>query len=134
MYARQLGQRLGVRVTVVDDFSISWRRHAPVPVYSAPPLSPWPGIDTVICLHVSPGVLLRDWAAGWFDRALNGAAGRARQPMRARASDVLRALLPLSEHLRAAGCGSAGRVLEVRTPAQASFWLMLEEERRRQNL
>ncbi len=88
--------------------------------------------DTVIWLHFSPGLYLRDWVAGWFDALLNGAAGARRRAHRASLGTALRALVMRRRDLRPEqidGLRSHVRLIELNTPAQARFWLKLQEER-----
>jgi hypothetical protein len=93
------------------------------------------GADTLVWLRFSPGVYLRDWLAGWFDVLLNGSQGMRRRAGRARLIDVLRSLFFRHRDIAASSLeGLRARVLlvELASPAQARFWLKMQEERVRE--
>ncbi len=93
--------------------------------------------DTLVWLSFSPTVYLRDWAAGWLDALLNGAAGRRRRARRARFADVVRAfaLRPHAADARAIDpLRSCVLLVELNSPQQVHFWLKMQEERVRETL
>lgn len=136
-FARRLEESLGIRATTVP-FAPS-----AIPCTSAGALAEHPGApwlldaDTVVWLRFAPRVYLRDWIAGILDRLLNGAAAAQRRRLRARLRDVCRAALasvvPPALDPRGLAAQQPGlRVVELNSPAQARFWLWMNEERRRE--
>ncbi len=93
--------------------------------------------DTIVWLRFSVRPLLSDWLAGWLDWLLHGREAGYRAALRARLTDVLRALfrsLPTAAELDAmqfALLHPQRRVIQLTSPDQAWFWLQMQEERMR---
>jgi hypothetical protein len=136
-FARQLGERLAVQATALQALPVA-AFATDAGTLAGRQSAPWlPGADTVIWLRFTPRIYLRDWIAGIVDRLLNGSAAAQRRQFRARPRDICRAALayllspPIDPRDIAARQPSL-RVVELNSPAQARFWLRMNEERLRE--
>lgn len=98
--------------------------------------------DTIVWLHFSPLAFLRDWAARCADRLhaitanfrLRASVARQEQALRASWNDVkasfdyLMVAPQLYALLRHPALAHA-RVIELRSPRQAEFWLLMQRRR-----
>ncbi|HXF45268.1 MAG TPA: hypothetical protein VNK91_04030 [Burkholderiaceae bacterium] len=136
-YARQLGERLAVEATALQQLPVAAFATDAGALAGRPSVACLPGADTVIWLRFTPDVYLRDWIAGIVDRLLNGSAAAERRKLRARPRDVCRAalaylLLPPVDPRDIAARQPSLRVVELNSPSQARFWLRMNEERLRE--
>lgn len=137
-FARQLSERLAVSATAFGCAPMAAYATGAGALASLQGGAWLPAADTVIWLRFTPRVYLLDWLAGILDRLLNGSAGAHRCRVRARPLDVWRAavayLLPPARDPRRVAARQPGlRVVELNTPAQARFWLRMNEERMRES-
>jgi hypothetical protein len=141
-FARTISNRLGLHALVSDLAAVELRQRALAHAatdggFDHSYATPSTRVDAIIWLHFSPRLYFRDWLAGWLDRALHGTDGRTRQRTRAKLADFFGACLALlvagpSEPEYQSAVTADTRVVELRTPAEASFWIYLEEERQRE--
>jgi hypothetical protein len=136
-FTRQLGERLAVEATALQQLPVAAFATDAGALAGQPSATCVPCADTVIWLRFTPHVYLGDWIAGIVDRLLNGSAAAERRKLRARPRDVCRAalayvLLPPIDLRDIAARQPSVRVVELNSPAQARFWLHMNEERRRE--
>lgn len=91
--------------------------------------------DTVVWLHFSPLPYLRDWFGRGLDAVTALATGHGRETARAGWNDVLTAfhylmIAPDMYSLFGHAALAHVKVIELRTPRQAQFWLLAQRPRR----
>ena len=137
-FAEMLSQRLGVPPLPLDGDAGTpeqpdWIASEPAGAFSEPLFRK---AETVIWLHFSPLPYLGDWIEHQLERITAFITPRQRAAARARWDDVLTAFGYL---LRARDMYSLFRhpalahvrVIELRTPREAEFWLMAHQRRRK---
>ena len=142
-FARMLALRLGAhRVTRESPAPLirdeAWVGAEPVGVFTE---SLFRAADTIVWLHFSPLAFVRDWSARGVDRVRGILAPLRRRGaftpeavLRATWIDIKRSfdhlmIAPQMYSLMGHPALAHARVIELRTPRQADFWLMTQRRR-----